>query len=451
MCTDIYPIIRGVGQAIEDCIYTRRQGMILLFVMMCFLFVLGIPIAWSMAISSLIYMHFVIGVPLQTVTHRMIGGLDNFTLLAIPFFIFAGDLMNTGGITKRLVDFAKVLVGHITGGLGHVVVVTNMIMAGMSGSGVADAAGSGAVLIPAMEKAGFPRRFAAALTSSAATIGPIIPPSIPFVIYGSMANVSIGRLLLAGAVPGCLLGIMLMVAVYILSKKRGYPKEAKSSLNTILKATLKAIPPMGMPAIVLIGIIAGIMTPTEAAAAGSAYALILGVFIYRELKLRDIWEIVLKSVKGTAAITIIMAAASPMAWVIAFEQTPLKIIEYFSVANFSTGTLLLIINISMLILGCFLESIAMMVMAIPILMPLVLKAGVDPVHFGVILVFNVVIGAITPPVGTIMYVVCSLARVSILDFTKEVWPFIIVLLICLGFVTQIPEISTWLPNSLMIK
>lgn len=425
--------------------------MILLFVMMCVLFVLGVPIAWSMAISSMIYMHFVIGVPIQTVTHRMVGGLDNFTLLAIPFFIFAGDLMNTGGITKRLVDFAKVLVGHITGGLGHVVVVTNMIMAGMSGSGVADAAGTGSVLIPAMEKAGFPKRFAAALTSCAATIGPIIPPSIPFVIYGSMANVSIGRLLLAGAVPGCLLGVMLMVAVYILSKKRHYPKEAKSSLKTVLKATLKALPPLGMPAIILIGIIAGIMTPTEAAAAGSAYALILGVFIYRELKLRDIWKIVLKSVQGTAAITIIMAAASPMAWLIAFEQTPVKIMEYFSVANLDQGTLLLIINISMLILGMFLESVAMMVMAIPILMPLVLKAGVDPVHFGVILVFNIVIGAITPPVGTIMYVVCSLARVSVIDFTKEAWPFIVVLLLCLGIVTQIPEISTWLPNSLMVK
>jgi tripartite ATP-independent transporter DctM subunit len=423
--------------------------MIFIFVMMLALFVIGIPIAWAMAISAGFFINFVLGIPLQSLPQRMMGGIDSFPLLAIPFFIFAGNLMNTGGITSRLVDFSKVLVGHITGGLGHVVVVSNMIMAGMSGSGIADAAGTGSVMIPAMKRVGYPQRFSSAIVAAASTIGPIIPPSIPFVIYGSMADVSIGRLLLAGALPGCLMGIILMIFVYIIAKKRNYPKEIRQPLKAVAKSAVSALPPLGMPLIILGGIVCGLMTPTESASVGAAYALMLGFFLYREINLNKLLEIIKETIIGTAAVTIIIAAASPIGWVLAFEQTPLKVLEFFQNAQFSQTMVLLIVNVALLILGCFLEALAIMVMAIPVLMPLIVKAGIDPVHFGVILTLNIMIGTITPPVGTVMYVVCALGKISIFDFAKEIWPFLIALVLSLAIITYVPEISLWLPNHLM--
>jgi C4-dicarboxylate transporter DctM subunit len=423
--------------------------MITLFLLMLVLFAIAMPVAWSMAIASGIYMLLGPKIPLQGLVQRMIGGIDTFPLLAIPFFILAGNLMNTGGITERLVRFSRALIGHIRGGLAHVVVVTNMIMAGMSGSGIADAAGSGAVLIPAMKRAGYGVPFSAAVVGAAGTIGPIIPPSIPFVIYGSLANTSIGRLLLAGAVPGVLMGILLMIFVYFIARRRNYPSEVKAPRSELARATLHAIPPMGMPIIILGGIIAGVMTPTEAACAGAAYAFVLGVFVYRELKLRDLPKVITESVAGTAAVAIIISAAQPMGWILTYEQAPLKVLALFQDANFSKAALLLIINVIMLILGCFLEGLAVMVMAVPVLMPLLRQAGIDPLHFGVLFVLNIMIGTITPPVGTIMYVVCALGKISIAEFSREVWPFILALIACLFIVTYVPILSTWLPDLLM--
>jgi C4-dicarboxylate transporter DctM subunit len=423
--------------------------MITLFLIMLVLFAVAMPVAWSMAIASGLYMLLGPKIPLQGLVQRMIGGIDTFPLLAIPFFILAGNLMNTGGITERLVRFSKSLVGHIRGGLAHVVVVTNMIMAGMSGSGIADAAGSGAVLIPAMKRAGYGVPFAAAVVGAAGTIGPIIPPSIPFVIYGSLANTSIGRLLLAGAVPGVLMGILLMIFVYVIAKRRNYPAEAQASRSELLQATLHAIPPMGMPIIILGGIIGGVMTPTEAACAGAAYAFVLGFFVYGELQLRDFPKIITESVAGTAAVAIIIAAAQPMGWILTYQQAPMKVLALFQDAQFSKAMLLLIINVIMLILGCFLEGLAVMVMAVPVLMPLLRQAGIDPLHFGVLFVLNIMIGTVTPPVGTIMYVVCALGKISIGEFAREAWPFILALTICLFIVTYVPILSTWLPDLLM--
>jgi tripartite ATP-independent transporter DctM subunit len=423
--------------------------MITLFILMLALFAVATPIAWSMAIASTAYMVLGPQVPLQGVVQRMIGGIDTFPLLAIPFFILAGNLMNTGGITDRLVAFSRALVGHVVGGLAHVVVVTNMIMAGMSGSGIADAAGSGAVLIPAMQRTGYSVPFAAAIVAAAGTIGPIIPPSIPFVIYGSLANTSIGRLLLAGAVPGVLMGILLMIFVYFIAKRRNYPKEARVRGGDLWRATLSAIPPMGMPIIILGGIIAGVMTPTEAAAAGALYAFVLGFFIYGELKTRDLPKIITETVVGTSAVAIIISAAQPMGWILTYEMAPMKVLALFQDANLSKAMLLLIINVILLILGCFMEGLAVMVMAVPVLMPLLQQAGIDPLHFGVIFVLNAMIGTITPPVGTIMYVVCALGKISIGQFSREAWPFMIALTICLFIVTYVPILSTWLPDLLM--
>jgi tripartite ATP-independent transporter DctM subunit len=423
--------------------------MLWLFVIMLVLFAVSTPIGWSMAIAATVYMAFGPHIPLQGMVQRMIGGIDTFPLLAIPFFILAGNLMNTGGITDRLVTFAKALVGHIIGGLAHVVVVTNMIMAGMSGSGVADAAGTGTVLIPAMKKAGYGVPFSAAIVGSAGTIGPIIPPSIPFVIYGSIAGASIGRLLLGGAVPGVLMGIMLMVFVYFIAKRRHYPSEQRATWRELGRATLNAIPPMGMPTIILGGIIGGIMTPTEAAAAGAAYAFVLGFFLYREIKLSHLPEIIIESVIGTAAILIIMSAAQPFGWVLTYELAPVKVLALVENANLAQWEVYLLINVAMLILGCFMEGLAVMVMAVPVLLPLLQHAGIDLVHFGVVFTLNIMIGTITPPVGTIMYVVCALGKISIAEFAREVWPFVIALVISLFLVTYNPWLALWLPNLVM--
>jgi C4-dicarboxylate transporter DctM subunit len=423
--------------------------MALMFVLMLALFAIGMPVAWAMAGTAAVFMVFVSGVPLQGLAQRMVGGIDSFPLLAMPFFILAGNLMNTGGITTRLVAIAKALVGHITGGLAHTVVVVNMIMAGMSGSGVADAAGSGVVLIPAMKRVGYALPFSAAIVGAAGTIGPIIPPSIPFVIYGSMANVSIGRLLLAGAVPGVLMGIVLMIFAYVISRHRHYPKEKRASWGTLSRATVYAIPPLGMPVIILGGIIGGVMTPTESAAAGAAYAFVLGFFVYREIKIADLPKILNDSVIATTAVIFIMAAAQPFGWVLTFEQAPLKVLAFFRDAHLDPWVILLILNAILLFLGCIMEGMAIMIMSIPVLMPLIKHAGIDPVHFGVVFVLNIMIGNITPPVGNIMYVVCSLAKISIGEFAKEVWPFIIALVIALGLVTYIPSLALWLPDLLL--
>ncbi len=420
--------------------------MVWLFVIMLILFAISVPIAWSMAIAAAVFMAFGPHVPLQGFVQRMIGGIDTFPLLAIPFFILAGNLMNTGGITDRLVRLAKAMVGHITGGLAHVVVVTNMIMAGMSGSGVADAAGSGTILIPAMKKVGYSVPFSAAIVGAAGTIGPIIPPSIPFVIYGSIAGVSIGRLLLGGAVPGVLMGIMLMIFVYIIAKQRKYPSENRATWRELVQAAIHAIPPLGMPLIILGGIVAGIMTPTESAVAGAVYAFILGFFIYKEITWALIPKIVIDSVIGTASIVIIMSAAQPFCWVLTYELAPQKLLALFENVQLAQWQILLIINIMMFIVGCFMESLAVMIMAVPVLLPLLNHAHVDLVHFGVFFVVNVMLSAITPPVGTIMYVVCGLNNVSIADFAKEVWPFVIALVIALLIVTYVPILSLWLPN-----
>ena len=423
--------------------------MLWLFGVMLGLFAIGTPIAWSMLFASGAYMVLGPGIPLHGMVQRMIGGIDTFPLLAIPFFILAGNLMNTGGITDRLLTFARTLVGHITGGLAHVAVVGNMIMAGMSGSGVADAAGTGSVLLPAMERAGYGRGFTAAIVGAASTIGPIIPPSLPFVIYGSIANASIGRLLLAGAIPGILMGIMLMIFVCIIARRRGYPSEARATWPELGRATLRALPPLGMPVIILGGIIGGIMTPTEAASAGAAYAFILGFFVYKELSVRDLGKVIRDSALSTAAIAIIISAAQPFGWVLTLVQAPQSLFAFFQTLQLSQWQLYAVLNIIFLIVGCFMEGIAVLVMAIPVILPLIQQAGIDPVHFGVVYTVNSMIGTITPPVGMIMYVVCALGKVSIQEFTREVWPFLIALTLALALVTYIPWLAMWLPDLLL--
>jgi tripartite ATP-independent transporter DctM subunit len=416
-----------------------------------FLFILlGLPIALCMGFTAVIFF-VVLGQAdvLLMLPARMYSGTTSFTLLAIPFFILAGNLMNTGGMTQRLVRFAQCLVGHIRGGLGHVTVVTNMIMAGMSGSAVADATGTATILIPAMEKAGYPRSFSAALVGAASTIGPIIPPSIPFVLFGSITGTSVGRLFLGGFLPGVLMGILLMITVAILSKRRGYRREDRASRRELMIATLQAAPAWGAPIIIIGGILAGVFTPTEAAVAASIYALILGMLVYGEITPADLPKILWETVQNTIQVLFIVAAASFFGFLLVRQQVPMALVEGMMSLSATPWVVLLVINVILLLLGCFMEAIAIMLLTVPIFMPLVSRVGVDPVHFGVVLTLNLMIGLLTPPVGMVLYAVSSTSKVPLWLLAKELWPYILALVVCLGLVTYVPGLVVWIPNLVM--
>jgi len=426
------------------------MGTLAVFGMLVVLMLLGLPIAVSMGLTAILsFLALGNTALLSMVPQRMYAGTTSFTLLAIPFFILAGNLMNTGGITQRLVRFAQCLVGHIRGGLGHVTVVTNMIMAGMSGSAVADATGTGAVLIPAMERAGYPRKFSAALVGAASTIGPVIPPSIPFVIFGSMTGTSVGRLFLGGFVPGVLMGVFLMVTVAIIAGRRGYPRERRASLRELLVSTLQAAPAWGAPVIIIGGILAGLFTPTEAAAVASVYALVLGMLVYREITLADLPRILWETVRNTVQVMFIISAASVFGWVLIQQRIPTMIVEGLMALTGQRWVLLLIVNAILLILGCFMEGIAIMLLTIPVFMPLVARVGMDPVHFGVMMTLNLMIGLLTPPVGMCLYAVSSISQVPLWPLAKELWPYIVALLACLALITYIPGLVLWVPNLVM--
>ncbi|OGB93557.1 MAG: C4-dicarboxylate ABC transporter permease [candidate division NC10 bacterium RIFCSPLOWO2_12_FULL_66_18] len=426
------------------------MGTLAVFGTLVVLMLLGLPIAVSMGLTAILsFLTLGNTALLSMVPQRMYAGTTSFTLLAIPFFILAGNLMNTGGITQRLVRFAQCLVGHIRGGLGHVTVVTNMIMAGMSGSAVADATGTGAVLIPAMERAGYPRKFSAALVGAASTIGPVIPPSIPFVIFGSMTGTSVGRLFLGGFVPGVLMGVFLMVTVAIIAGRRGYPRERRASLRELLVSTLQAAPAWGAPVIIIGGILVGLFTPTEAAAVASVYALVLGMLVYREITPADLPRILWETVRNTVQVMFIISAASVFGWVLIQQRIPTMIVEGLMALTGQRWVLLLIVNAILLILGCFMEGIAIMLLTIPVFMPLVARVGMDPVHFGVMMTLNLMIGLLTPPVGMCLYAVSSISQVPLWPLAKELWPYIVALLACLALITYIPGLVVWFPNLVM--
>jgi C4-dicarboxylate transporter, DctM subunit len=421
-----------------------------IFALLILLMLLGVPVAVSMGLTAILSF-LVLGLSnlWAMVPQRMYSGTTSFTLLAIPFFILAGNLMNTGGITLRLVRFAECLVGHIRGGLGHVTVVTNMIMAGMSGAAVADAVGTGNILIPAMEKAGYPRVFSAALVGAASTIGPIIPPSIPFVIFGSMTGTSVGRLFLGGFLPGLLMGLLLMITVAIISKHRGYPRGQRVVLRELLQATVWAAPAWGAPLIIIGGILAGIFTPTEAAAVASVYALAVGMFVYREITLADLPRILWETARNSVQVMFIISAASIFGWLLIQQQIPTKMVEGLMGLTSERWLVLLIVNVILLILGCFMEGIAIMLLTIPVFVPLVIRVGVDPVHFGVVMALNSMIGLLTPPVGMCLYAVSSVSGVSIWPLARELWPYILALTVCLALITYIPELTMWIPDLVM--
>ncbi len=423
--------------------------MTLLIVTLLALFALNMPVAFALAGASLIFMLFSGGLSLEVLPQKMASGADSFPLLAVPFFVLAGALMNTGGITHRLVRFANVLVGHIRGGLAHVVVVTNMIMAGISGSALADAVGTGAILIPAMQRSGYSTPFAAAITGAAGTIGPIIPPSIPFVIVGSITGVSIGRLFLGGAIPGILMGLYLMAFAYCIARRRNYPRGERTTMREVVRALWDASLAIIMPVIILGGILAGVCTPTEAAVVASVYALVVGAFVYRELKWADLPKILVETVVATASLLLIISAASPFAVILTWQGAAKLLTDALLSVTRNPLIMLMGINLVLLILGCFMEGLSLIIILVPIMLPLVQALGVDPVHFCVIFVLNTTIGTLTPPFGVIMFAMVALAKTTIAAFSREGWPFITALILVLLTITVFPPLVTWLPNLLM--
>jgi C4-dicarboxylate transporter DctM subunit len=357
--------------------------------------------------------------------------------------------MNEGGITRRLIRFAQVLVGWIAGGLAYVNVLASMLFAGISGSAAAEASAVGSVMIPAMRRERYHPEFAAALTAAASTMGPIIPPSIPMILYGIIANVSIGALFLAGAVPGIMLGLGFIGLVWWYTRARGYPAGPRPTFRDAAIAFKDAVLALTMPGIILGGILAGAFTPTESSAVAAVYAFVLGVFVYREIRWSRLPALLAEAGLGTAIVMIVIGASELFAWVLAAERVPLWLAESIGAVSSSPWVVLLLVNVLVFVLGIWLEPAPLLIVLVPVLGPIAAKAGIDPVHFGTVIVINAVIGLITPPVGASLFVVCSVAKLSLERVSRAIWPFVAVAAIVLLLVTYIPALSTWLPRLLL--
>ncbi|MCX7786829.1 MAG: TRAP transporter large permease [Spirochaetes bacterium] len=411
-----------------------------------FTLILGVPVAFSLGSATVVYLYLK-GVSVGLIAQRMFTGLDSFPFMAIPFFILAGDLMNTSGITKKLVNFANVLVGHIKGGLGHVNIVSCMFFAGITGSAIADASAVGSMLIPAMEEEGFDLDFSAGLTASAAIVGPIIPPSIPFVIYSLLSSTSVAALFMAGMIPGILVGVSLMVVTYILAIRRNYPyRKEKPTFKEIIHATLQGVVPLLMPVIILGGILAGIFTATEASGVAVVYALVIGFFVYKNLDLKTLKKLLISTGKTTGVVFLIIACSNIFNWALVVEQVPQQMATFVAHIFTNKFVLLLAINIVLLIVGTFMEGTAAMIILVPILLKITEGYGIHPVMLGAIVVLNLMIGLLTPPVGLVLYTVCGITHISLERITKAVLPFLIVEIGVLFLVTYIEPVSMFLPR-----
>lgn len=412
----------------------------LLFLSFLFLLAIGVPVAYSLGLSSAIYF-LAAGMPLNMMAQRFFSGLDSFTLLCIPGFILAGNLMNSGGITSRIIDFCNKLVGHIRGGLSLANIGASMIFAGISGTAVADAASIGGILIPAMIKEGYEEDFSVGVTAASSCIGPIIPPSLPMIIAATMTGLSVSKMFVAGAIPGVLLGAGMMIVSYYISCKRKHPKEARSSMKEILIGAKDAIWALLMTVLILVGIIGGIVTPTEASIIAVVYALVVGVFIYKELTLKNFPKILVESAITTASIMLLVGFANIFAYIMSKEQIPQMIAEWMLGLTRNPYWILLLINILLLFVGTFMETIAALLILFPVLLQVTTAVGINPIHFGIIMVLNLVLGLTTPPVGVCLFVTSSIGKISLSKASKGVMPFLLVNLLVLALVTYFPPLT----------
>ena len=424
--------------------------MLTIFLAALFGFVLlSVPIAFALILTTLVMMFFMHAISPALLIQNIFRGIDSFPLMAIPFFLLAGEIMNVGGISKRIVLFAKALLGHVTGGLGYVTVMASMLFAGVSGSAVADTSAIGSLLFPIMRDEGYDTKKSAALFSSAGCIGPIIPPSIPMILYGVIANVSIVKLFLGGIVPGILIGLGLMFIWYLHARKKHYRAEGKFSFRVAVKATVSAFWALLLPIIILGGIISGIYTPTEAAVIAVVYATIVSFFVYKELKLSDLPKLFINAGKSTAVVMLVCGAATTAAYLITTAQIPALLAStLLNLAGNSTIILMLVVNVLLLLVGCVMDLTPALLIMAPMLLPIVTKFGLNPIYFGVVMVVNLCIGLITPPVGNILYVGCSISKLSIAELVKAIIPNILIMIAVLFLITYVPATITFIPNLL---
>jgi tripartite ATP-independent transporter DctM subunit len=424
--------------------------MTVILIIWLIMLLLGTPIYVSLGITGILYL-ITNDLSLLTVPQRVANAANSFPLLAAPFFILMGNVMNNSGVTRRMFNFASVLVGWMRGGLGHANVVGSMFFAGMSGSAVADAGGLGNIEIQAMRESGYEVDFAAAVTASSAVIGPIIPPSLPMVIYAVLANVSLGRLFLGGFLPGLLMGIALMVLVAIYAHKRNYPKLPFPSVSVIWKAFIDSFWALLAPVILFAGIASGIFTPTEAAIVAAFYSIIVGAFIYKEFKLRDLPKMILMTVETNGVVLALVMTAVLFGWVLAVAGIPQAMANFLISVSTSKFIFIAIINVFLIFVGCFMEGNAAQMILVPILAPIALAMGLDPIQFGVMVVFNLMVGTVTPPVGIVLFVTANVANISFERVLKATAPFLVPLVVVLLLVAYWPPLTTFIPNLLLGK
>ena len=417
----------------------------LVLALMVGLMLIGMPIAIAMGIATIAYLG-IADISLSILPQRMTNAVNSFLILAIPLFYLAGELMNACRLTERIVALSKALVGHFRGGLAQVSIVSGMIFAGISGSATAETAALGSVLIPAMKKEGYDPAFAAAVIVCAAMIGPIIPPSIALVIYGAIANVSIGKLLLGGIVPGIVIGLTEMVFVYFIARRRNLPRFPRASIRDVATATWRGMAAVLFPIIIAGGILSGVFTPTEAAATAVLYAIALGVFVYRNMTLRESWQVFQRVSFSAGRILIIIAVAAAFSWVVGREQVPQAVVGFMLGLTDNAYVVLAIIIVLLLIVGLFMIESAALIVLTPILVPVVVSFGIDPVQFGVLMVFVLIIGGGTPPVGVLLFVAQDIAKVSFAELVRAILPFYIPLVVATLLIAYIPWLTLYVPS-----
>lgn len=409
---------------------------------------LGMPIFFVLAVVCCFYF-WSVDMSQVMVMQRMFVGLDQFVIMAVPMFILAGKLMAAGGTLHRLIDLAVVLVGHVRGGLAQVNIVASMFFSGISGSATADVSALGPMEIEMMKKGRYPVDFATAVTISSSVIGPIIPPSIPLVIYGVVASTSIGSLFLAGIIPGILMGIGLMILVYFMTFKFDVEPQPRASLRTMMETFVRGVGPMGLPFIIIVGIYTGLFTPTEAAAVACVYAFLLGMFVYKQLKWNHLPAIMLDSGLISASALSILAMSNVLSWIFTVELLPETLAHFLLSISENKYIVLLLINIGLLLLGCVMETLAAIIITVPIFLPIVVALGVDPIHFGVIVSINLTLGLLTPPLGLNLYIASAISGLSVDRIAYVNLPFLAVLILVLMIVTFVPQLSLFLPNLML--
>lgn len=415
-----------------------------MFFLFVFLIFIGMPIAFSLGFASFVYL-VAMGIPLNIIPQKLYVGIDSFTLLCIPGFILAGNLMNTGGISNRIIDFCNSILGHFRGGYGLVNIGASVVFAGVSGTAIADVSCLGTILIPAMVQEGYDADFSVAVTASSSIIGPIIPPSVPMIIAGTLTGVSVNDMFNGGIVPGVLIALVLCVICYYISVKKQYPKREWLGWGNVWRATKTAFWALLMPLFLRVGILAGVFTPTEASIVVVVYAIIIGMFVYKELSVKEAFEIIRTTMRTSASVLMLIGLANVFAWILTAEQIPQNVAQSILGISSNPIVVILIINLILVFVGMFMESTAAVVIMFPVLLPVATAIGMEPVHFGVMAILNLMIGLVTPPVGIVIYVASQVGKVPVTQSLKANMPFLVGLFIVLLMVSYIPALTTWMP------